>query len=133
MTTTTYGYRKPDDGDKAKGTNGWYASLNFNIDRFDAHSHNGIDSATIPLSSFTPFSQSITAVGWVTDSAGGYMQTITVPIGVTEVSDYNVKFIYTAPVAKSGEVAYLGYDRQSATTYILYCNDNTATFTAIYR
>lgn len=109
------------------------ASIEFDIDRLDGHSHNGVDSALLSLSSFTPYSQSILAVNWVSDGAGGYQQTVTVPAGVTEVNDYNVKFIYTAPAGKVGEVAYLGYDRQSATTYILYCNDNTAAFTAIYR
>jgi hypothetical protein len=48
-TTTTYGYLNPVTSDLSKGSNGWMASYNFNVSRFDSHSHNGIDS---PLLNF---------------------------------------------------------------------------------
>lgn len=133
MTTTTYGYRNPDIGDLAKNSTGWFASLNYNITRYDAHNHDGVSSALITISNFAPYTQAILAAAWSTDGAGGYTQTVTVPAGVTDVSNYNVKFVFTAPGGKVGDVAYLGYTRVTGTTYLVHCNDNTAAFTAIYR
>ena len=52
--TTTYGYKNPSIGDFSKGaTQGWMASMNFNITRLDGHSHNGIDSVQLSLVNFS--------------------------------------------------------------------------------
>lgn len=132
MDTTSYGYRLPETGDTAKGTSGWYASIEFDIQRLNDHSHNGVDSVALSLSAFVPYSQSVTSGSW-SASGGGYRQLVTVPAGIDDINNYNAKFIFTAPSGLVGEVAYLNYDRQSASTYYLYCNDNTAEFTVIYR
>lgn len=132
MQTTTYGYRLPEAGDRAKGASGWFASMEYNISRLDTHDHDGVDSPLIPMSNLDPYSSTILAADWTVDSAG-YKQTVTVPAGVTEINEYNVKFIFTAPAGVVGQVAYLGYKRLTATTYEVYCNDNTAAFTALYR
>ena len=132
MTPTTYGYRIMDVGDKAKGTNGWFESINFNFERLDGHDHDGVNSALLSFASFSPFTGTILAAGW-TVSGSGYKQTVTVPAGVTEINNYNVKFIFTAPSGVVGEIAYLDYKRISATTFDVYCNDNTAAFTVLYR
>lgn len=134
MTTTTYGYRLPQAGDPAKGTSGWFQAYEFNVSRFDSHNHDGANSPLLFLSSLSPYTGTILAANWVLDGAGpGYKQTITVPAAITDVNSYNLKFIFTAPVAKVGQVAYLGYNRTSATTYDVFCNDNTAAFTVLYR
>lgn len=133
MTPTTYGYKNPDTGDKAKGANGWYASLGYNITRLDSHNHDGVNSSLITIGNFAPYSNAVLAANWATDGAGGYTQTVTVPAGVTEINNYNVKFVFTAPGGMVGAAAYLGYSRVSATTYLVSCNDNTAAFTALYR
>lgn len=134
MTVTTYGYRLMQAGDLAKGTNGWFPTQEFNVSRLDGHSHNGVDSALLQLNSFAPYTTTILAAGWSLDGAGpGYVQTVTVPVGIAEVNNYMVKFVFTAPVGLIGQTAPLTYARQTATTYKLYCNDNTAAFTAVYR
>lgn len=133
MTTTTYGYRKPDTGDRAKGASGWMQALVFNIDRFDGHNHDGIDSPQLPMSSLTPYTQDVLASGWGSATDGLYSQDVTAPTGVTEINNYHVSFIFTAPAGKVGENAYLRYDRIAATTYRVYCNDVTAAFTAVFR
>jgi hypothetical protein len=132
MTLTTYGYKLVSDGDLAKGASGWFAMLNYNTSRFDAHNHDGVSSALLALSALSPYTGTVLAAGWVV-TGSTYKQTITVPAGVTEVNNYNVKFIFTAPAGKIGEIAYLHYDRLTATTYEVFCNDNTAAFTAVYR
>lgn len=133
MTTTTYGYRRPATGDRAKGATGWMQSLTFNIDRFDGHNHDGANSAQLPMASLTPYTQAITAAGWGNLSGGVYRQDLTVPTGVTEINNYHLGFIFTAPSGQVGENCYLRYDRLTATTYRVYCNDNTAAFLAVFR
>lgn len=44
-TTTTYGYKRPVNGDRGSV---WFADLITNIDRMDAHDHDGVDSALLP-------------------------------------------------------------------------------------
>lgn len=133
METTTYGYQLPDQGDKAKGVLGWFKALAFNITRFDAHNHDGTNSPLLTISNYTPFENAILAASWVTDGAGGYSQVVTVPAGLADLNDYNTKFVFTAPAGKVGQAAYLGYKRLTATTYQVFCNDNTAAFLALYR
>lgn len=220
MITTTYGYRKPESGDLAKKTNGWFESMEFNVTRFDAHSHDGADSVALSFSSITPYSGVVigpltfqnsdvndsdetieitghgfiasgapvvytegsgntitnltdaatyyviydtadkiklatseanallgTAINitdavdnstdntinpWVVDGVG-YKQTITVPAGIDDINNYNAKFVFTAPAGNVGEMAYLEYEKVTATTYDVYCNDNTTAFSVVYR
>lgn len=133
MTTTTYGYRRPATGDRAKGATGWMQALVFNIDRFDGHNHDGANSPQLPMASLTPYTQAIAAAGWGSLTDGVYSQVVTVPVGITELNDYHANFIFTAPVGVVGENAYLRYDRLTSTTYRVYCNDITAAFTAVFR
>lgn len=42
-TTTTYGYKRPQVGDRST----WWTDLTDNIDRLDAHDHDGVDSPKI--------------------------------------------------------------------------------------
>lgn len=132
-TTTPYGYLIPVDGDLAKGASGWYESLEFDIDRLDSHNHDGVNSALLTVSQFTPYTKAISASDWSLDASGIYKQTVTVPAGIDDISNFNLKLIFTAPAGKVGEAAYLPYKRLSATTFELYCNDNTAAFTALFR
>lgn len=132
MHVTTYGYQIPDTGDPAKGADGWMAAVVFNFERLDEHDHDGINSPLISSASFATSTSTIAAVGW-SASGSGYKQTITVPGAVTEINNYNVKFVFTAPVGQVGQVALLNYKRLTATTYEVYCSDNTAAFTAYYR
>lgn len=134
MQTTEYGYRIPEQGDRAKGVAGWFAALVFNFLRLSGHNHDGANSPALSLSSISPYSNTVSAGSWAADgSGGGYKQTVTVPAGVTEISNYHVDFIFTAPSGKVGERAHLNFKRLTATTYEVYCNDNTAAFTAVYR
>ncbi len=43
MILTTYGYKKPEDNDTQ-----FFDYLEFNLDRMDAHTHDGVDSPLIP-------------------------------------------------------------------------------------
>lgn len=133
MTSTTYGYRVPDIGDPGLGATGWFASLVYDVTRLDQHDHDGVNSALLTINNFAPFTNSILAAGWTSNSRGGYSQLVTAPAGVTDISNYNLKFIFVTPTGQVGATGYLGYTRVSATTYTVFCNDNTAAFTVLYR
>jgi hypothetical protein len=132
MDTTTYGYKKPTSGTRAKGSSGWMQALNYNTDRLDDHNHDGSNSALLEMSSFTPYTNTIAAASW-SASGAGYKQTVTVPAGVTDINNYNVKFVASAPAGVASQIIQLHYKRLTATTYELYCNDATLALTAIYR
>jgi hypothetical protein len=134
MEFTTYGYRLPETGDTSKTSTGWFASMEFNISRLDAHNHDGNNSPLLTMASFAPYTNTAAAASWAADgSGGGYKQTITVPTGITEINDYHVEFIFTAPAGLVGQRVNLGMKRLTATTFEIYCNDVTAAFTIVYR
>lgn len=124
-TTTTYGYKKPIDGER--GT--WWDNLNDNTDRLDGHTHNGTDSAPIPAKNLSKGTNSILAAGWsaVAGVDGLYKQTVTLPSGYA-MATLAPTFILTA----SGHQIYPTIEKVSATTYDIYINDNTLAVTALY-
>lgn len=139
MQTTPYGYLNPDSGDLSKGTNGWMAAFNFNILRWDGHSHNGIDSVLLNIASIS--SQTVTAPSgsWIASSGtagrpvGGYQQTVTVPASVTEINNYTVKFLISTAGSTQYQPLQLFYARETATTFTVYCNDNTVDLLCVFR
>jgi len=134
MITSSYGYRIPESGDKAKGTNGWFAAIEYDIQRLNDHDHDGLNSALLSLSSFAPYTGTLSAASWGSpDSSGIYTQLVTAPGGITEISDWNVRFIATAPAGMVGENLYLAWKRISGVTFEVYSNDNTVAATILYR
>lgn len=121
MHLTTYGYERPDNGDT--GDIFWNALI-FNINQTNDHNHDGVTSA--PLASR---SGSVAAASWVAAPIGGgvYRQLITLPVGLS----YDTCSIWFK--LSTGEYVYPSVERASATTFYVYTNDNTKTYTAFYR
>lgn len=126
-TTTTYGYKKPENGDR--GT--WWDDMNDNTDRLDAHTHDGTDSAPLPPTSITKEIQTISSGDWVATSGGLYQQTITLPTGYAFSTGLSVKFYEYAGGAIKSEIAMQPV-WASDSTYVLETNDNTLNLRAIY-
>lgn len=137
--TTTYGYLNPNSGDLSKGVNGWMAAMNFNILRWDGHSHNGVDSALLNFASIQPQSVSAPSGSWINAAGtagrpqGGYQQTVTAPASVTEINNYNIKFLVSTAGNRQYQPMNLFYARETATTFTVYCNDNTVDLTCVFR
>jgi hypothetical protein len=124
MLTLSYGYKLPQSGDK--GSTLWTA-LQDDITRVNGHTHNGSDSAKIPVQNLTTTTQAITAAGWTLgSSAGHYSQVITMPAGFT----YD-NFIIDFRDASNRKV-YIGVTKFDATSFTIFSIDNTLTLTAIY-
>lgn len=139
MDTTTYGYLNPSSGDLSKGVNGWMAQINFDISRLDGHTHNGVDSALLNIGALSSLTVVAPAASWVVSTGGaglpasGYMQTVTVPAAISEINNFTVKFLQNSGGAKQYQPLQLFYARLTATTFNLYCNDNTIDVLCVFR
>jgi len=124
-TTTPFGYKIPDVGDLALS---WMQNLSDNWARISAHTHNGIDSDSLTITSITKLTTDILSAVWVNDGNGNFTQTVTVPGAITEINDFHVYFFVVA----TGERIFPDVIRQSATTYEVGINDNSLALTATY-
>ncbi len=123
-TEQTYGLEVPDAGDLASQ---WMQSIEDNFVQIDAHTHDGLTSAPLPIGSLTKLTSVIAATGYTDLGGGNYSKLITVPALITEINSYLVQFRITA----TGERIYPSMVRASATTYTIYLNSQLA-ITAVY-
>lgn len=121
MVTLSYGYLKPQSPDTGDV---FFPALAADIQQLNDHTHDGVTSA--PLAAQT---QSILAANWAAAPIGGgvYRQLLTVPAGMS----FDVAQIWWK--LSSGQYVYPSVERVSATTYYVYTNDNSLTYTAYYR
>lgn len=124
MLTLTYGYLKPQSGDKGATL---FNALELNIQKVNDHTHNGTDSAPVDVKSIVASTQALNAGDWVTYGGppGFYRQLVTMPAGFLYDQ---VQFGFRI----NGNPALFGVEKVSATTYYIYSNDNTVSPTAIY-
>lgn len=124
MLTLSYGYKKPETGDK--GSLFWPA-LEDDIQQLNDHTHNGINSATLTAAAIIGVTDTILAASWVATSGGTYRQLVTTPPSIT-YDDYGRSFRITS----SGHEVNPTVEKVSATTYYVYTNDNTIGMTIVY-
>lgn len=117
MLTLSYGYKQPETGDKGSI---WFPALEFDINRLNLHSHNGLDSVKLSSSSVVATVQVVTAAGWVAQGGGTYKQTVTCPAGIT-VDDYEIATWDNV----GGNKLYLTISKVTANTFDVSINDNT--------
>ena len=122
MKTLSYGYEKPESNDTGSTV---FPALQRDIQKLNDHSHNGSNSAFIPV-----VTQSISSGSWALDPAlntnSQYSQTVTVP------NSRNYDDVSIQVRRSSGEMVYATIEKATATTYKIYTNDNTLNYTAIY-
>ena len=125
MNTLTYGIQVPQTGDIGSV---FFPALEDNFTQLDAHNHDGVTSSKIMSSSVKSTTQSILAAAWVAVAgvAGLYNQVVTMPTGL-QYDDYVPMFKMS-----TGDLLFLTVEKASATSYTVYCNDNTLTVTALY-
>lgn len=125
-TLTTYGYKKPANGDL-----NWWDQLDYNITRGDTHSHNGVDSPVLTTAAINKGSQIISNAGWTLISNGNYSQNVTLPAGYLYSTGFVAKF-YVNGGAEDGAEVLLTTEKLSDTTYKIYTNDNTLALKVVY-
>lgn len=117
MITLSFGYKKPQTGDKGSV---FFPALEFDIQRLNDHTHDGANSAKLPASSITGVSQISLAANWGVGVNGTYSQTITVPAGI----DLSAHFPEVANNI-NGDILLLSLKKLSTTQFTVTANDNT--------
>lgn len=127
MQTLTYGFKKPQTGDKGSV---WFPALEDNIQQMNDHTHNGTDSSRLSVTALTTLTQTVSSGSWsaVSGQAGTYRQLVTTPPSVTSLDEVVVTFKH----GTTKDVIHLTYEKQSANTYYLYINDNSINVIANY-
>lgn len=125
MITLTYGYKRPETGDR--GAPLWQA-LEDNITRLDGHNHDGVNSPLLTAQSFVGVQQTLLAANWATYGGpiGHYRQLVTMAPGFLFDST-KIGFRTTA-----GHYIYPTVERASSITYNVYSTDNTIDYIAVY-
>ena len=126
-TTLSYGYKKPQDGDK--GSTFW-DDLAFDIQRTNDHTHNGVDSPLLVGGNTIATTQNIVAAGWVATSGGTYRQLVTMPVVPTAMTFDN--YWPTFKNTSTKQPMILGVEKVSGTTFYVYINNNTIDVTIYY-
>jgi hypothetical protein len=124
METLSYGFKKPETGDKGPTV---FPALEDNWEQVNDHDHDGVDSAKLTTRSSNVVTQSVPSGSWVATSGGTYRQLVNLAsVGLT----YDT--IKIDMRLSTGEPVIPTIEKVSATTYYVYTNDNTVSFTAVY-
>lgn len=122
--TLSYGYKKPQTGDRGPIV---FPLLEDDIQQLNDHDHDGLNSALISSSSVIPVTQNILAGAWVSVGNGLYRQAVTIP-GATTYDNTFISFLESV----TGHLLYLTVEKISATQYYVYINDNSLSLKARY-
>lgn len=124
MITLSYGFKKPQDGDKGPVI---FPAMVLNIQKVNDHTHDGTNSARLPAQNFGTTKQTILAAAWDATAlpAGHFKQSVAIPAGFN-FDDFVISF------RDSVGIIYPTIVRTSNTTYDIYTIDNTQDFTAVY-
>lgn len=123
MLVLSYGYKKPQSGDKGSV---FFPALEFDIQRLNDHTHDGLNSSLLSSSSIKDFTQDILAINWVSFGPG-YRQLVTIPGGL-QYDDYYMAI----KDSTTGTQIYTTIQKVSATTFYVYCVDNSKDLTVYY-
>ncbi|MES2212774.1 MAG: hypothetical protein V4490_06520 [Pseudomonadota bacterium] len=124
MLTLSYGFKKPQTGDKGSL---WFPALEGNFQQLNDHDHNGSNSARLTSSSVSVVTQAIVAGSWVATTGGTYRQLVTIAGGLF-YDDYQIGVKLTV----LGHVIYPTIEKVSNTQFYIYTNDNTLDYTILY-
>lgn len=123
MLVLSYGYKKPQTGDRGALLFGY---IEFDIQRLNDHDHDGVDSARLTATSCVAVTIAVPAAAWVDQGGGMYRQEVTIPAGL-QYSECAFSFRETA----TGHIYMLAVEKKTESVFYVYCNDNTKTFTAV--
>ncbi len=125
MLTLSYGYLKPQTGDKGSV---FFPALEANIQQLNDHTHNGVNSSLIPASSIVATTQALVAADWVdVDGSGLYRQLVAMPGAMV----YN-NFSILAKLTATGNQYYPTIEKVTANSFYIYINDNSLDVTVYY-
>jgi hypothetical protein len=82
MLTLSYGFKKPQSGDKGPVV---FPAMELNVQKINDHTHDGTNSAKLPAQNFTTTTQTIPHASWSGAGlpAGHFKQNMSIPAGFT--------------------------------------------------
>jgi len=130
MQTLTYGFFKPQNGDKGSV---FWSALEANFQQLNDHTHNGTDSPQLAAASFGSTVQLLPASGWTTIDAATsvYRQLVTLP-GALQFDDVHILFFINSG-GDSGYQFYPTLQKVSSSTYYIFANNATIDVKAVYK
>lgn len=114
MLTLTYGFQKPQTGDKGSV---FFPALEADIQQINDHTHNGTNSSKLTAAASKSVTQLINFVAWASIGNGEYSQTVTMP-GAMLYDDYNI----VVRAGLNGAPLALTMTKASANTFLLVGN-----------
>lgn len=127
MITLSFGYQKPQTGDKGSL---FFPALEADIQQLNDHDHDGVNSEKLTSLSITPVSDTIAHAGWIDQGGGTYKQTVTMPAGVT-FDAYAMAF-RIANGGNIGDEIHPSIKKNALNKYDIFVNDNTIDLTVLY-
>jgi hypothetical protein len=128
MLTLTYGFFKPESGDKGSV---FWQKLESNFQQLNDHTHNGTDSSKIGPSAITGLIQDLVSADWVTGVGGLYSQLVTMP-GTLQFNEVLIEFVINSGT-DIGCIFLPTILKVSANTFYVYINDNSVDVRIIYK
>jgi hypothetical protein len=124
MQTLTYGFKKPQTGDKGSI---FFPALEDNIQQLNDHTHNGVNSSRLTTQAVASLTTSILSAAWSSLGDGNYRQLVTMPGGL----DYD-ECVVSIKDDATGNILFLSIEKVSDTTFYVYTNDNSLDLLAVY-
>ncbi len=123
-TVGAFGFIIPDVGDESSTE--YMPDQRANWEQVDGHNHDGINSEQVSVSNVTKAPQVLPAASWVLVGSGIYRQLVTMPAGYTydnAMMKYNLS---------GGDEFYPTTEKDGASSFYIYINDNTEVVTVRY-
>lgn len=124
MLTLSYGYLKPETGDKGSI---FFPALEADIQQLNDHNHNGVNSSLIQSSAIVAVTQDLDAGDWVSQGGGTYRQLVMMP-GSMQFDNFLIFAKLTA--TKSQFLPTI--EKVTANTFYIYINDPALDVTVYY-
>lgn len=124
MLTLSYGFYKPQTGDKGSV---FFPRLEDNFQKLNDHTHDGANSSKITAASSNVVTQAVASGSWALVSLGTYKQTVTLPAALA----YD-NIVIGFRDAATGHPLSLSVQKVSSTQYDVFINDNSLNLTAVY-
>jgi hypothetical protein len=124
MLVLSYGFKKPETGDKGSV---FFPALAFDIQQLNDHTHNGSDSAKLTTLSSISTTKAISAASWSSLGGGMYSQRVAMPAGL----------LWAQTIVQIKDTNGNNYDLRldkvvGAEQFDVFCNDNTLNLVAYF-
>jgi len=114
MVILSKGYKKPETGDFGDV---WFPALEYNTERVNSHTHNGLDGEKISGIDLIAFSLVVQSSSFAQQPSGEWRATVTVPNG--ELVD---SCVVTVKDPTTKDICFLKVEKLAPTQFYLYTN-----------